>query len=181
MPTTPPTQSVSSATPSVCPSRPREPARFIPRLGNSAGHTAPDQRHSYPVYGCWAPPSRTAAKPFLISLELSNVAFDSLSNPPFLERNIRWRPSLNGVRQGGSSSPALGFLSYFGDFGTGFQGIRQKNLPRLAEATQKKVKCRVSARAAIQGFERTDIRPSTLDIGRKACPSLLSGNWAHHD
>lgn len=84
MPTTPPTQSVSSATSSVCPSRPREPARFIPRLGNSAGHIAPDQRHSYPVYGCWAPPSQMAIKPghsFPHSLRAFKRSFDSLSNP----------------------------------------------------------------------------------------------------
>ena len=114
--------------------------------------------------------------PRLQYLELSDIQFGSFPGSDFPDRELFRGVPLSTLR---ISTANMGFiistlvkvaghLSHLDDFGITYQDIRQQELPLLAGAIQRSVRClRFSACCYPGDLRNTETRPSAFDIGEK--------------
>lgn len=115
--------------------------------------------------------------PRLQHLELDGVGFGISTEPNFPADKIFDGIPLSTMRLTTTSMgfvirgfiKVAGSLSHLDDFGIAYQDIRQEELPQLADAIQRRVKCLRFSASCYPGDERDgEWRPSAFDIGERA-------------
>lgn len=150
-----------------------QPLQSFSPVSNIVTHvTLLDVTFAHPN-GIW---SFLSSFPRLQHLELERIGFNPSSGPSLPAGGIFDGVPLSTMRLTTASMGLVisslvrmaGSLSHLDDFGIAYQDIRQEELPQLAGAIQRRVKCLRFSASCYPGDERDDEwRPSAFDISEQ--------------